>query len=364
MPGAPPSKGLKATDPERYGSLEHPGDQFSYDIFSQVGAALRSPGSTPALGPLRALHILATGQSQSAMRLTTYIDGVDSIAHVYDGYLVQSRFKSAAPLGADASSSPPAGVKIRDDVGVPALIYETETDLGPLVDFGPARQPDTDHVHTWEVAGTAHIDGYLTGNASSCPDGPNLGPGHYVDDAAIHALNEWVVHGTAPPTASPLQLDNGQPEVARDAHGNALGGVRTPSVDVPVAALSGEPTSPGGSILCSLVGTTKPFDASTLSALYVNRQDYLAKFKASLDRAIAARFILAADRDAYLGDAGRVPSLLTCAFIYLMKAPDAHEATCMATQTERAAKGQLDRRHSNRSHPCLGCRGNDVGPGI
>ena len=289
LPGAPPYKGLRATDPERYGSLEHPGDQFSYDIFSQVGAALRSPGSTPALGPLRALHILATGQSQSAMRLTTYIDGVDSIAHVYDGYLVQSRFKSAAPLGADASSSPPAGVKIRDDVGVPVLIYETETDLGPLVDFGPARQPDTDHVHTWEVAGTAHIDGYLTGNASSCPDGPNLGPGHYVDDAAIHAvLNEWVVHGTAPPTASPLQLDNGQPEVARDAQRKRPGRGAHPVGRCPGRGALGEPTSPGGSFLCSLVGTTKPFDASTLSALYGNRQDYLAKFKASLDRAIAA----------------------------------------------------------------------------
>ena len=38
--------GLKGHDPERYGSLQHPGDAFAYDIYSQVGAAVRvgAPG--------------------------------------------------------------------------------------------------------------------------------------------------------------------------------------------------------------------------------------------------------------------------------------------------------------------------------
>src|SRR5581483_8592359 len=35
-------KGLRAIDPGRYGSLDHPGDGFSFDIFTQVGRALRS----------------------------------------------------------------------------------------------------------------------------------------------------------------------------------------------------------------------------------------------------------------------------------------------------------------------------------
>jgi hypothetical protein len=33
----PTTHGLAAWDPERYGSLRHPGDEFSYDIFSQAG---------------------------------------------------------------------------------------------------------------------------------------------------------------------------------------------------------------------------------------------------------------------------------------------------------------------------------------
>src|SRR5262245_5720867 len=35
---------LREVDPERYGSLEHPGDDYSYDIVAQVAAALRRPG--------------------------------------------------------------------------------------------------------------------------------------------------------------------------------------------------------------------------------------------------------------------------------------------------------------------------------
>lgn len=42
-PLGPNVVGLKAWDPQRYGPLHHPGDAYSYDIFSQAGAALRAP---------------------------------------------------------------------------------------------------------------------------------------------------------------------------------------------------------------------------------------------------------------------------------------------------------------------------------
>ena len=43
VPGAEAAgKGLKAIDPARYGSLEHPGDGFSFDIFTQVARAVRA----------------------------------------------------------------------------------------------------------------------------------------------------------------------------------------------------------------------------------------------------------------------------------------------------------------------------------
>src|SRR4051794_22706451 len=41
--GLPPTPlGLADWDPERYGSLSHPGDDYSFDIFSQAGRAIRA----------------------------------------------------------------------------------------------------------------------------------------------------------------------------------------------------------------------------------------------------------------------------------------------------------------------------------
>ena len=41
---APLPLALKIANPERYGSLLHPGDSFSYDMFTQVSAAIRNTG--------------------------------------------------------------------------------------------------------------------------------------------------------------------------------------------------------------------------------------------------------------------------------------------------------------------------------
>ena len=49
---APPSRPV-CGDPVRYGSLTHPGDSYSYDIFSQAGQAIRDNAGT-ILGGLRA----------------------------------------------------------------------------------------------------------------------------------------------------------------------------------------------------------------------------------------------------------------------------------------------------------------------
>src|SRR4029078_13197143 len=49
-----PRSGLKDWDKARYGSLQHPGDAYSYDIFSQAADALRHP---KASNPLACLAI-------------------------------------------------------------------------------------------------------------------------------------------------------------------------------------------------------------------------------------------------------------------------------------------------------------------
>jgi hypothetical protein len=91
-----------------------------------------------------------------------------------------------------------------------------------------------------------------------------------------------------------------------DGHGNVVGGVRTPAVDVPVSTLSGAPPQ-GSSELCGLFGSTVPFSPQTLVALYGTKAGYVAAYSTDLDRAIAARYILAADRASLLAEAAQVP---------------------------------------------------------
>ena len=55
----------KSTDPAEYSSLSHPGDSFSYDMFSQAGQAVRADAALILAG-LRPHTLIAAGESQSA----------------------------------------------------------------------------------------------------------------------------------------------------------------------------------------------------------------------------------------------------------------------------------------------------------
>lgn len=298
------NQGLKVSDPARYGSLTHPGDAYSFDIYSQVAAALRGKEGPRILGGSRVKHLLALGESQSAGFLTAYINGIDTIAKVFDGYFVHSRFGGAANYdGSPAVRSSQVGYRIRTDLAVPVFVFETETDV--LRGYALARQPDTDRLRVWEVAGTGHSDTYLVGDRTGiCPSPINDGPQHWVANAAFTHLISWVSDGTPPPHAKPLESHG--TELHRDARGTALGGVRTPDVDVPIATLSGA-TPPNASQICSILGSTVPFDKPTLRTLYTTKQDFLDKFTASLDDAIARGYVRPSDREAYLKRADNAP---------------------------------------------------------
>jgi Alpha/beta hydrolase domain len=315
---------LKSQDPARYAALSHPGDAFAYDIFSQTGELVRDG----ALGELPVRHVVAAGESQSAMFLTTYVNAVDPLARSYDGFLVHSRFASAAPLdGAsifdESQAAAPDAVRFRPDLRVPLLAIITETDLfgGPRYGYYFARQPDDRWLRVWEIAGAAHADNY-TIQVAPIDDGSapldaivaayapthmlmgqrlghfiNFGPQHhYVVQAAIAALNTWVRTGEAAPAAPPLEVRDGElPRPVPDANGLARGGVRTPWVDVPIARTSG--LASDESLMAAIFGSGEPFDAATLQRLYPGGPaQYLEGFTAALDEAIGSGYILPDDR--------------------------------------------------------------------
>jgi hypothetical protein len=321
--------GLKNIDPERYGTLVHPGDAYAFDIFNQVAmSTTTSPGDL--LGDLGPDRVIGVGQSQSAAFLSTFVNAVHPLDPVFDGFLVHSRAGTVAPLDGDfvsARTDPEAAmrqaVRIRDDLDVPTFIVQAETDL-TLLRYAAARQPDTDLVRTWEIAGTAHSDAHVLrallggprdpgiGSVLGCDEPINTGPHHEVLQAALHHLVEWVDGGPPPPEAQRIELvDGDEPVIARDERGIALGGVRNPLVDVPVATLSGD--SPDGMSLedlrggaagvCFLFGTTVAFDRETLVELYGTADEYLAEFRASADDSVDSGFLLRPDADLLVEEA-------------------------------------------------------------
>lgn len=312
---------LKAQDPERYSILHHPGDAFAYDIFTQVGRLVRD-GTIDGLEPET---VLAVGESQSAMFLTTYVNDVDPVVSVFDGFLVHSRFGPAAPLDGTSAIRASDPVPFRDHLRVPVLTVLTETDVvdGHLPGYHRARRPDGALFRAWELPGSAHADNYTIRvgfidsgavpaeqlAAAYAPIGELMGTKlsyfinfapqhHYVLQAAVAALDTWVRTGVPAPVAAPIELSDGD-QLVLDANGLAKGGVRTPWVDVPTARTSG--LAANESSMSFLFGSGEPFDSGTLRALYPGGPaEYLARFTESLDAAVEAGFLLPQDRSEIL----------------------------------------------------------------
>jgi Alpha/beta hydrolase domain len=315
---------LKNADPVRYGPLDHPGDAFSYDIYSQAAQAVRKDSAT-VLGGLQPKRLIAVGQSQSAFYLTSYADALAKQTNLFDGFLIHSRAGHAAPFdGSDANTAPAASVRIRSDLHVPVLVLTTEPDLVYL-GYHAARQPDSGSFRDWEVAGSSHYDTYGLGigqqdtgdgradvalfntmintvsspypGVVDCAKPINAGPMTYIVSAAVSALNRWVRTGTPPPRAPRLQFAPGSSKAfAVDANGIARGGIRTAEVDAPIATLSG--LGQTGNSFCGIFGTTTPFTAAHLAAAYPTHAAFVKAWDAATDKAVKAGFVLLADAPA------------------------------------------------------------------
>lgn len=309
--------GLKQVNPERYGSLSHPGDSFSYEMYSQIAQAVRSPVGVEPLGGLLAERVVGIGESQSAGRLLTYVNAFAPRYQVFDGYLIHSRITGSSPLSQSPQVEVPAPeiVRVRDDLDEPVLMFQTETDLLILGSL-PSNQPDSSMFRLWEVAGTAHGDVYslVTSNTDqgddpsvadvveisepipgfiSCEVPINSGPQHWVAKAGLHGLVEWIITGEPLPEAERLAVTEDGQAFRLDDVGNVLGGIRTNYVDAPVAVLSG--LGQAGGSFCGIFGTTQLFDEAMLAALYPTGDTYLDAVNSTTQSAVAAGFILPVD---------------------------------------------------------------------
>src|SRR5262249_51025323 len=241
--------------PTRYGSLDVTdggtitNDALSYDIFAQAGQAIAHPAGVDPLAELRpnVERVIMSGASQAAGRLPVYFNSSRPLdPHDYALFLIRG------------------GGMTRTAEGTKVFKCTSETDAPLQL---AARQPDTDEYRHWEVAGAAHADfyfiSYLTplGARDGIPptpmgcDRPPLSrmPFDEVGNAAGDALVRWMRDGTTPPIGPPIEFASTTPPlIARDALGLALGGIRLPDIEAPVALNTGTNSGPA---FCLLFGT-------------------------------------------------------------------------------------------------------------
>jgi len=288
---------LRNDYPERYGSLEHPGDSAANAVFSQAAAAIRSHSET-LFGPcMPTKALLAVGQSQSSMRLADYVNNTHPSDQVYDGYMLHSGREPAS-----------------NDPGVPVFVVLTMNEGNGSLSDGP-------NMVKWVVAGATHNDKRITERGaeiadsidvavSECTNPMNNFPSYRVYNAALDGLHRWIREGEKPPAGMPFQESGSG--LATDDFGNVLGGVRSQDIEVPIAT-HGLDNGPAdlldiiGYLACGLGGSQVPFSEETLLELYPTHEDYVQRYTAAADAALAAGFVLQADRDLAVQQAEAAP---------------------------------------------------------
>jgi hypothetical protein len=117
----------------------------------------------------------------------------------------------------------------------------------------------------------------------------------YALNAAFANLDRWVRTGEPAPRAARIEVkDPGTPQASfvHDRHGNVMGGVRNPYLDVPVATYI--PNSPGQAI-CRQLGYKKSFDWSQLETLYGSSANYADRVTQSVDQLVRERWLTPSD---------------------------------------------------------------------
>jgi len=313
FPG-PQAAGLKQWDVDRYGSLAHPGDDYSFDIFAQAGRAVgpkRDVSKSDPLGGLPVKRVVAAGASQSAGRLRAYINGIHPLDRVFDGYVPYIDFARlmpfATPVAAPSTASNIASLNsaapilnrahtiVRTDLDVPVFVVNSETETEGYV---VSRQPDTDKFRFWEVAGSSHVNvqrAHL--DERSDLESPNWLAYRPAYDAAIRHMHVWLTTQQPPPKAPLIEMESLDPaKIKRDAKGNALGGIRLPDFAVPSAEHRGTGVNkPGGYRLGFLYGFSREFTPDELRALYPDTKAFLVKYDAALADAVKKGYVLAED---------------------------------------------------------------------
>lgn len=316
--------GLTRWDRQRYGNLYVRDDALGYDIFTQVARLLRRPladGGGTLLGGQQAELVVGVGASQSGTRVLAYANAIQPVENVFDALMPLICAGTAADFAKEtAHPDPGAGqyghsrsrpTRVRNNLATPVLSINSETEA---LHYAPLRQRDTDQFRSWEIAGASHapagqVRPIVAIMERDGVEGPNWTGGHASEvmwlptfDAALGHIRRWVHDGVPPPTQPPIQMNGSGSDITRDDYGNAVGGVRLPELEVPIATYRGD--NPEN----ELSGTTTPLPPQVLARLYPSHQDYVNKVTAAAHASATAGVILPRRAIEYRLQAEQAPS--------------------------------------------------------
>jgi hypothetical protein len=235
----------------------------------------------------------------------------------------------------EGTDPPPAGDRRRTianlDVPVIEILGEGEAETHLA-----ARRADSDgpgRYRLYEVAGASHMTAREAGPMSlPVIEEPSDFPMDMLVGGALLNLRRWVADDVAPPRADRLVIlpdrdagpcgkrDEARP-LRRDEHGNAVSGVRSPWLDVPIASYYPHSTPRSAEVasavassgrrlapvdVADLMGSMTRFTPDKLRALYGKPARYRERFEAHLTRAVEQRWIAAADGERARAKAAKV----------------------------------------------------------
>ncbi len=298
-------------------------EDLRWDIFSQVGALLKSNSPDNPLADFNVERLYATAHEGD---LPTYVNAVHGNARladggpIYDGYIHKG---DGYPTSISVCETAPAASDPRrmdHGADVPVVRLLTEGDV--LTSFSMRRDDSDvpgDLYRLYEVAGSPHMDAayyrhmpftedqVAAGQPAFLSNWP-LGYNCEVDipmadhpvftyaaNATLENIDRWVREGVPAPRADRIGVRNGgtaQAAFVKDEYGNAVGGVRSPYLDVPAATFHAKTPGPA---VCGNLLRLEPFSWPQLESLYGSPAGYAANVAESVDRLVGERWLTASD---------------------------------------------------------------------
>jgi len=294
---------LKNSNRERYANLELPDDELNPEIMYQVVNLLHKNDAPNPLANVNVRKVILAGYSGDGAGVRMFISNHHETAKFPDGRPVfNGYFVSATAVG-----SAPAPI---DDIDIPVLEIMNENEMIRSFQRGSGylayRREDGKNYRLYEIPGAGHItsrgrqddDPYF----DACAERPlSQFPMNHLYSNLLHRMIRWVDEGIAPPHAERIEyLEDGK-TIARDDHGNTLGGVRSTYLDVPTAAYNvvstKKPDHASARTRCEMVAHAIPFSKEKLIRLYSTKDDYIRQVTERIDGLVNDGWYLEADAD-------------------------------------------------------------------